>query len=360
MSLRRAGGLIAVVAIVLVAVTFVIRDDEEADTSVTTTPTSTAAVERGDLVSSEDVDGQLTFEATRPIVNQASGVMTWRPDVGTVIDRGGVIYKVDDQPIILMLGDTPIYREMSTDSTTGPDIVQLQGNLIALGYGDGLTLDGEFDAATKSAVEAFEEAVGLEADGIVQRGEITFAPAAIRVAAASVDVGGGVQAGSSVLEATGTTTVVTATLSAEQANQLPVGTEVQVRLPDDSTAAATVTSLAEAEATSDNAEPGAVVVAGPGETNFTATLQFVDPAVAAAFDDASVDVILAADEARDVLSVPVTALVALAEGGYAVEVVDDSAAGSHLVAVEVGLFADERVEITADGVEVGDDVVVPA
>ena len=151
--------------------------------------------------------------------------MTWRPEIGAVIDRGGVIYRVDDQPVVLMLGDTPVYREMSTDSTDGPDIVQLQGNLIALGYGDGLSIDGQFDSTTAAAVRAFEKAVGLEADGIVQRGEIAFAPAPIRVASASVDVGGGVQAGTSVLTATGTTTVVTASLSAEQANQLPVGTD---------------------------------------------------------------------------------------------------------------------------------------
>ena len=54
---------------------------------------------------------------------------------------------------------------------------------------------------------------------------------------------------------------------------------------------------------------------------------------------------------------PVEALLALAEGGYAVEV-DDGGAATHLVGVELGVFADGWVEVTGD-VEAGDQVVVP-
>jgi hypothetical protein len=60
--------------------------------------------------------------------------------------------------------------------------------------------------------------------------------------------------------------------------------------------------------------------------------------------------------------VPVSSLVALAEGGYAVRVVSgqdqDGAPVSELVAVETGLFADGLVAITSDGLAEGDDVVV--
>ena len=57
------------------------------------------------------------------------------------------------------------------------------------------------------------------------------------------------------------------------------------------------------------------------------------------------------------LAVPVEALLALAEGGYAVEVSDGDGT-THLVGVELGVFADGLVEITGD-VEAGDQVVVP-
>ena len=53
-----------------------------------------------------------------------------------------------------------------------------------------------------------------------------------------------------------------------------------------------------------------------------------------------------------VLAVPVGALVALSEGGYAVQVATEG-----LVAVETGLFAKGLVEVTGDGVAEGIAVV---
>ena len=58
-------------------------------------------------------------------------------------------------------------------------------------------------------------------------------------------------------------------------------------------------------------------------------------------------------------AVPAAALLALAEGGYAVEVPDAAAVtGTRLVRVEVGMFADGWVQITGD-VAPGDQVVTP-
>jgi multidrug efflux pump subunit AcrA (membrane-fusion protein) len=57
----------------------------------------------------------------------------------------------------------------------------------------------------------------------------------------------------------------------------------------------------------------------------------------------------------------VIALLALREGGYAVQVVDDTQPeGYKLVPVEVGTIADEWAQITGDGIEAGAEVVVPA
>jgi predicted ribosome-associated RNA-binding protein Tma20 len=58
-----------------------------------------------------------------------------------------------------------------------------------------------------------------------------------------------------------------------------------------------------------------------------------------------------------VLAIPVAALLALAEGGYAVELVDNGS--THLVGVETGLFADGLVEVKGNGLSAGDLVVVP-
>jgi hypothetical protein len=74
-------------------------------------------------------------------------------------------------------------------------------------------------------------------------------------------------------------------------------------------------------------------------------------------DEAPVDVAIVSDSASDAFAVPVTALLALAEGGYAVEVVDDGA--TYLIGVETGLFADGLVEVRGSGLSAGLVVVVP-
>jgi multidrug efflux pump subunit AcrA (membrane-fusion protein) len=62
---------------------------------------------------------------------------------------------------------------------------------------------------------------------------------------------------------------------------------------------------------------------------------------------------------KSVLAVPVDALLALAEGGYAVEVVNADGS-TRLVRVEPGMYADTFVQITARGLKEGMKVVVPA
>jgi multidrug efflux pump subunit AcrA (membrane-fusion protein) len=75
-------------------------------------------------------------------------------------------------------------------------------------------------------------------------------------------------------------------------------------------------------------------------------------------DQAPVDAFITTQVRRGVLAVPVNALLALAEGGYAVEVERDGR--RELVGVTLGLFADGQVEVDGDGLRAGDRVVVPA
>ena len=88
------------------------------------------------------------------------------------------------------------------------------------------------------------------------------------------------------------------------------------------------------------------------------TIALDDPAAADSYTTASVDVGFTQSRREDVLTAPVVALVALLEGGYAVEVPGRGAA-SRLVPVEVGLFADGFVEVSGEGIEDGTEVVVP-
>jgi hypothetical protein len=87
------------------------------------------------------------------------------------------------------------------------------------------------------------------------------------------------------------------------------------------------------------------------------TVRLTQPAAAGHLDQAPVSVNIVSAQARDVLAVPVSALVALAGGGYAVDVVQGGAA--HLVAVRTGLFAQTLVQVSGAGLTAGLRVQVP-
>ncbi len=117
---------------------------------------------------------------------------------------------------------------------------------------------------------------------------------------------------------------------------------MQVELPSGELVAATVSDVGAAE--TDEAS---------GSTTLPVTLTMAGaPDVA---DGTPVEVHVEVAAAEGVLAVPVEALLALAEGGYAVEMVDG--ATTRLVGVEVGVFADGFVEIAGD-IDAGASVVV--
>jgi hypothetical protein len=96
---------------------------------------------------------------------------------------------------------------------------------------------------------------------------------------------------------------------------------------------------------------------GDGGSAVVITIGFADQAALGTTAGAPVSVRYIEQERKDVLTVPVDALLALAEGGYGVEVVTDGR--SRIVAVDVGLFADGRVEVSGDGLQDGAAVGVP-
>jgi len=120
---------------------------------------------------------------------------------------------------------------------------------------------------------------------------------------------------------------------------LAVGTEVQLALPDGTSLTGTVSTQEQATA-DDGSVLWRTTVAVDGEL----------PGSAAAATVTVTDV-----AAKDVLLVPVGALLALAEGGFAVEV--SSGTATTLVKVDVGEVLDGQAEITGD-ISEGDDVVI--
>jgi hypothetical protein len=71
----------------------------------------------------------------------------------------------------------------------------------------------------------------------------------------------------------------------------------------------------------------------------------------------AVQVALTVVAARNVLAVPVSALLALAGGGYGLEVVESTGI-HHLVGVTTGIFAGSMVQVTGNEIAAGTKVVV--
>ncbi len=141
--------------------------------------------------------------------------------------------------------------------------------------------------------------------------------------------------------------VVTVALPAADQALLEEGDRVVIVLPDDTEVGGTVTFKAETATTG-----------AQGQATFEVVIDLDDLSAAAGLDQAPVEVEVITDRADGVMTVPVTALLALAEGGYAVEV-EQADGTTRLVAVDPGMYADGLVEIRSDGVRPGDRVVAP-
>jgi hypothetical protein len=170
---------------------------------------------------------------------------------------------------------------------------------------------------------------------------VTSAPVRVSTVKATL----GAEATGEVLEYTGTTRSVTVEVDEDQKNVAVVGAKVTLTIGG-KPVPGTVTSIVPA-APGDSADPNA-----DQTQQYTVTVSIDDVSAIGAVDSGSVDVEFTAAARQGVLAVPVGALLALAEGGYAVEL-----ESGELVAVTTGLFADGMVEVAGDGLADGVKVV---
>ena len=99
---------------------------------------------RRTLTESSTVDGTLGYGATLELYDRLAGTFTWLPAVGATIARGGTLFRVNNLPVVLMYGTVPAYRTLKEGVSDGPDVAQLNRNLIDLGYDpDGAITDVE-------------------------------------------------------------------------------------------------------------------------------------------------------------------------------------------------------------------------
>jgi hypothetical protein len=318
---------------------------------------ATQPVQREDLSATAPVNATLGYADSYTVTGKGSGTLTWLPSSGQVISQGQVLYKTGNgSPVVLLYGAVPDWRAMSV-GTTGADVSQLNHDLVRLGKADsaGIAALGwdYFSWETSAGVEHLQSDLGVSSPpGSLSLGQVVFEPAALRISQVTGSLGG--PASGPVLNAASDEHVVTISLDAGQQSQVKAGDTVSITLPDGETTPGTVSSVGMVATTSSGS-------GGAGTTpTIPVTVQLTHPLAAGNLDQAPVTVNITTGSVKNVLAVPVGALLARSSGGYAVEVVG---AGStrRLVPVGTGLFDDADGLVQVSGaLRPGQRVVVPA
>ncbi|KUL28777.1 efflux RND transporter periplasmic adaptor subunit [Actinoplanes awajinensis] len=376
---RRRGAVTWLVGVVLVAAlgagtAVLVTRHRSAGAPVAAEPVSaeTVRIERRDLSTTRKLSGSIGFGTARPLSGHTAATVTWLPAVGATIKRGRQLFRADDRPVPLFYGGMPLYRAITGANLVGRDVRIVADNLDALGYHIGrqpsvvdspraggspaapgappatvkkTVKDGEsvLTPALVKAIKKWQEDTGLPSTGSIALGDVEVLAGAVRVESIAVQPGS--PANAPLMSVTSTRKVITVAAALTEAAALRRGDKVTVTLPDDRTVKARILSVGRSLAAAD----GGVA---DGDPKLTVTVTVDDPKAITRLDAADVAVNVAGKTAKDVLAVPIEALIALREGGYAVQ------APAGMVGVETGMFADGWVEITGAGLTEGTAVVV--
>ncbi len=322
---------------------------------------ATAPVVREDVAATTPVAATLGYAGSWTVTGQGSGTLTWLPRAGQVISQGQVLYQTDNgSPVVLLYGTVPAWRALG-QGLTGADVAQLNHDLVALGYVGRADIAAAawdyYSAATAYGVQRLEEHLGVSfPPGSLSLGQVVFEPRAIRVRQVTGSPGG--PASGPVLAATSDEHVVMIPLDVSQGSEVKAGDKVTVTLPAGTTTPGVV-SFVGTVATSTSGPEGPV-------TTIPVRVRLTDPRAAGILDQAPVTVYITTATARDVLAVPVTALLAQAKGegeaggGYVVEVAGPGNA-RRWVRVTAGIFDDNSGLVQVTGaLTPGQRVVVAA
>ncbi|MFF5075631.1 peptidoglycan-binding protein [Actinoplanes sp. NPDC000266] len=314
-----------------------------------TVAAETAKVERRTLSTTKKLDGSVGFGSARPLSGHSAATVTWLPAGGATIVRGKQLFRADDKPVILFYGGMPLYRPIAGANLVGRDVQIVAANLRALGYRIGhqpaTPHDGEgvLTADLVKAVKRWQEDNGLPPTGTIAVGDVEVQSGAVRVDSVAVQPGS--PANTELMTVTATRKVITVAAELDAAAELARGDRVTVTLPNARTVKARILSIGRTLAS-----PAGGVADGAPKLTVLVTVD--NPADLAKLDSADVKVNVAGKLAKNVLAAPVEALVALTEGGYAVQGPDG------LIGVKTGMFADGWVQVSGSGLTEGMDVVV--
>ncbi|WP_238431991.1 hypothetical protein [Streptomyces cavernae] len=408
-----AVALAVVIASALTVAAWQDRDGKPDKAAGSAARVATAVVTRTDLSNAQTLDGTLGYGRTTTVKGGRGGLITWLPAAGTTVRRGEPLYRVDNVPVPVFYGSTPLYRTLRARGTTGPDVKVVADNLRNLGYdigaqpavgtwiaqqpvrpdeadteetaGDaaretagsatagpapdatGTRQSTQPDAATSSAapvqvkrgdgvltaglvaaIKRWQTTVGMPPTGVLAVGDLSVLSGAVRVDGVQAQLADA--ADGTLMTVTSTVKSVTVPVEPDEAGSIRRGDSVTVNLPDNSTAQGTITAIGTTVQLGDAAAGGGN--GGSGQPELTVSIRLRDTAAVRKLNSAPVQVKFTSETRKGVLAAPVGALMALREGGYAVQL-----PGGRLVAVKTGMFSKGVVEISGSGISDGTKVV---
>jgi peptidoglycan hydrolase-like protein with peptidoglycan-binding domain len=337
--------LVGVAAIVVGAVLLTGRDEEPGSAGAP----ATAAVKVTDLTRTETFDGVVAYEDMRGLSSPLPGIITWLPATGVDLTAGDILLSISARPVPLLTGTMPAWRDMRAGMPDGPDVRQLESSLLALGYGTQSTSypDSHWDAKTTEAVVAFQKKVGAAPDGVLSLGEVVFTPTDVHVAKVDGHVGGANDPAVPVVTVQSTDRIVLLEIDPLKRDLVTQGAPVNVELPGGDPVHGKITSVS--TTLTQNAD---------GKSIYQVRVELDDPNQVKSLALAPVTVHYVATVAEHVLAVPVSSIIGVPGGGYAVTVVAAGGATTR-VPVELGAWGDGYVQVTGD-LEAGDTVAVPS
>ena len=276
------------------------------------------------------------------------GTVTAIASEGDILGHGDTLFVVEGDPVTLFVADVPFYRTLDVGSV-GDDVRVLEEALVGFGFDaeGAMVVDDVFDEETTNALVAWQASIGAPVDGVLNIGEIMVTEDPIRVAASHISIGSNVTQGTQIYTPSTSTSVVSVRLLADDQELIVAGDPVVVVMPNGDEEPASVATVGNIAIRSQ--EFG---------TYFEVEITLNRQGAAAGLDEAPVDIEVIDDRVENVLVVPVTALLALGEGGYAVQI-DTGNGQTRLIAVDAGMYADGSVEIASSELEAGMRVVVP-
>jgi len=277
------------------------------------------------------------------------------------------------------------YESMSEETRAGKkadyeEDIKVQERIKSREAGKESGIDATEALAIENAQKAYDEALESYNDGVNREAELekareelvelklsavseTFSPTNAFASKTSVivgsyinDVGSAVALNSPLYNISSTGIEVVFQVDASDQETVSLGDSVQIELPTDERVPTVITFIDQ------------VVTQTQAGEFIEVTLEVLNPEEIEAYDQAPVKVFVTTEVSQNVLYVPVNALLALAEGGYALEVYGgeieggtfegESGVDTSYVAVEIGVFTDGFVEVKGN-ISEGQIVVVP-